>query len=317
MRTITIVTPANIEVEYRLAGAGSRTAAVLIDLFIQILSILLVFFLIWAFDRQFFDQDASADGVVMAILTVIIFIINVGYFILCEMLMNGQTIGKRIFGLRTIRENGQPISFTQSLIRGLFRSSLDMLYVGLISIFIHRHHKRLGDMAAGTIVVGEHKHGKNEWELTIHKPDFPNFLPDKFEMTADERLIVEDWLSRREGMTDYGEAIGRQLDAHFRKKAADAEALRLKAQEEASARMADEAAQLAEMASETHLHASESYVSENQIQTSETQMQQSEIPIQQPEPNAQPPESNTLSSESNVQPPESNTQMNTIAQDQI
>lgn len=213
MKTITIITPANIEVEYRLAGAGSRLSAFLIDFILQLLTIFIVFLAMWGMGVQFFD---GLGGVGIGIFMVISFVIHFGYFIICEMTMNGQTIGKRILGLRAIRENGQPIGFSESLIRGLIRSSADMMYIGMIIIFFHPMHKRLGDMAAGTVVVSEKYSGF--FMPTLSFSEWPHFLPSASDATDEERHIVEAWLRRRDGFTDSGVDLGQKIAKYFEAK---------------------------------------------------------------------------------------------------
>jgi uncharacterized RDD family membrane protein YckC len=164
MKKITIITPANIEVEYRLAGVGSRLAAFLIDFFVQILTILLTgAIILLGFDRYIFGNP-EPSGIALGAILITSFVIHFGYFIFFELYMNGQTWGKKIFGLRALRENGQPLSLSNVAIRALFRSSVDLMYIGLFVIMFSKQHKRLGDMAAGTVVVDEHFEGKNSWE---------------------------------------------------------------------------------------------------------------------------------------------------------
>ncbi|MBC7287208.1 MAG: RDD family protein, partial [Armatimonadetes bacterium] len=79
-----------------------------------------------------------------------------GYFIIFEMLWNGQSPGKRAARIRVIRDDGTPITFVESAIRNLLRivDFLPFYYgVGLLSILLSRRNKRLGDFAAGTVVV--------------------------------------------------------------------------------------------------------------------------------------------------------------------
>jgi len=217
MKTITVITPANIEVEYKLAGVGARLAALIIDSLLQFFAILLCFGILFGINRQFVNMGVMIRlSTIIAALIVIAFVIYMGYFVICEILMNGQTIGKRLFGLRVIRDNGQPIEFTQALIRGIIRTTLDMLYVGLFVIMFSKKHKRIGDMAAGTIVVIE-KYDVDFFDpvFTAQNLDLPKFLPPLMDMTAEERGIVEDWLRRRETLPDYGADIGEKLADYF------------------------------------------------------------------------------------------------------
>ena len=214
MKTIIIVTPSNIEVEYRLAGIGSRLAAFVVDFILQILMILTLLFTVWFFSHRIFEVGMF-DGVSLSVILIGGFIIYFGYFIVCELRMNGQTPGKKIFGLRTIRENGQPIEFTQSLIRGLIRSSVDVLYIGVFVVMFHPRHKRLGDLAAGTVVVSEKYDGFLSPTENSYSHEWPEFLPAAMDMTLPERQIVEEWLRRRENFNDGGELIAQKLKEYF------------------------------------------------------------------------------------------------------
>jgi uncharacterized RDD family membrane protein YckC len=220
MKTITIITPSNIEVEYRLAGAGSRFAAFIIDFAVQLLLVAAFAVVsLWFFDRIIFEnRELVPSGPALGAVMVFVFIVQFGYFIFCELAMAGQSIGKKVFALRVIRENGQPLGFAQSLIRGLLRASLDMLYVGLFVILLSKNNKRLGDMAAGTIVISEHKKRADEPTLLNADPYWPNFLPDPFTLTPEERQLTEEWLSRRDEMTDGGAAVGDKIVAYFKEK---------------------------------------------------------------------------------------------------
>ncbi|MCL1884690.1 MAG: RDD family protein [Defluviitaleaceae bacterium] len=217
MKTFTIITPSNIEVEYRLAGAGSRFAAYIIDFAIQILLIVtFAVIALWFFDRIIFDNtDSSPSGMALGAFLVFSFVVQFGYFIFCELTMMGQSIGKKIFALRVIRENGQPLGFSQSLVRGLLRASLDMMYVGLFIILFSKNHKRLGDMAAGTIVISEHHKKSDEPSLLSTNTVWPSFLPDPYSLTPEERSLTEEWLSRRDEMNDGGASVGDKLAAYY------------------------------------------------------------------------------------------------------
>lgn len=217
MKTITIVTPANIEIEYRLAGAGARLAAFLIDLAVQVLLIVAVAItLLWFFGRLVLDSNAL--GVLVGITMVSVFLIWFGYFIFCEITMRGQSLGKRVFGLRVIRDNGQPLGAFQSVVRGVIRGSVDMMYVGLFVILFSKKHKRLGDMAAGTIVICERYTEPYKAVLSSEELPWPTFLPDRVLMDADERILAEEWLRRRHEMTDGGVAVGDKLIEYFRER---------------------------------------------------------------------------------------------------
>ena len=84
------------------------------------------------------------------------FVISIGYGICCEWYWQGQTVGKRLLQLRVVDEQGLKLQFSQVVIRNLLRivDSLPALYlVGGIASLTSRKCQRLGDLAAGTIVV--------------------------------------------------------------------------------------------------------------------------------------------------------------------
>jgi hypothetical protein len=96
------------------------------------------------------------------------FIIFFGYHLFQEWLWNGQSIGKRILGIRVVRQNGQPIGFWEALGRNLLRVvDVYMAGIGLICMMCNANEKRFGDFLAGTLVI------QNQIiERPIYRPDF-------------------------------------------------------------------------------------------------------------------------------------------------
>jgi len=168
----TLLTPENVELRFEVAGVGSRVAAALIDYLILGVSygILLIggsfaVTLLGGIGGSFGDsgsngpltstfQQASAY-ILLALIVLGSFFGWWGYFILFELLWNGQSPGKRRLGLRVVRAGGQPISLTASLVRNVLRIVDVALYVGVVIMLIDRRSRRLGDLAAGTLVVRE------------------------------------------------------------------------------------------------------------------------------------------------------------------
>jgi uncharacterized RDD family membrane protein YckC len=198
---------------------GSRLSAFIIDFMIQALVIILgVLFINVSINEIILENDRSGYGAMAAIL-ILIFVVFFGYFLLFELIWNGQTPGKRVFGLRAIRDNGQPLTFSHILVRGLFRVAADILYIGLFVIMFSKQHKRLGDMAAGTVVVSEHYLEAEEIRLYAPTLTLPEYLePYAAAMTPAERRAVDDWLRRRHDLPDGGDEIERQLWAYFQRK---------------------------------------------------------------------------------------------------
>ncbi len=155
-----INTPENVVFGYQVAGIGSRFLAALIDtILIVILQIVVYLTLLLIIANLANLDDLTSDSNISwlaAIFGLIGFAFLWGYYIFFELLWNGQSPGKRRIGLRVIRQDGTPISAAEAVIRNLVRiiDFLPLYYgVGVISMFIDGKARRLGDLAAGTLVV--------------------------------------------------------------------------------------------------------------------------------------------------------------------
>ncbi|AZO95436.1 RDD family protein [Halocella sp. SP3-1] len=193
MKKIELTTPENIDVEYTLADLGSRVAAAVIDLAIQgflliLLAIAIVLIVIYAPD--FWDEYLAW---IIAISILINAVISYAYYIFMELNMNGRTPGKKILKLRTIRNNGQPLTLKHSAIRNLFRVFLDMLGVGVVSIFFTKEHKRIGDFAASTIVVVE-----KDIPYPITLENLPeDSLFNSLHLSEEDNKLLQDYFVRK------------------------------------------------------------------------------------------------------------------------
>lgn len=144
-----VETPDHVVLRYTLAGVGNRGYAALVDF--GIATLLLI-------GLEIAYQAIGSPGffAVGGVMQLFLFLLVWSYFIGTEWLWNGQTLGKRMFGLRVITEDGSPARFVACFIRNLLRV-VDFLpsgyCVGLIAIMVSKRSQRLGDMAAGTFVV--------------------------------------------------------------------------------------------------------------------------------------------------------------------
>ena len=181
---LTISTPEQVAFEYEMAGIGSRFVAALLDHLI--LGVTLFLIVCAAYTIGFMSITSASDGLegvflVLAIMTLIIFIITWGYFVVFETVWNGQTPGKRAGRLRVIRYNGQPIGAGEALVRNLLRlvDFLPGFYgVGLLSMFIDKNARRLGDFAAGTLVIREGEQTRlKDVRVSRPAPEQPSYAP--------------------------------------------------------------------------------------------------------------------------------------------
>lgn len=151
---LTIDTPEGVPIELTLAGVGSRFTAALLDYIFQAI-ILVALLLVLEYG---IGVDPGASGVAAALWALGFFVVFWGYDVAFEVLNSGRTPGKAMNGLRVVRESGAPVTFGTSAVRNVLRI-IDLLpgmyLVGMTSIVVTRRNQRLGDLAAGTLVVRE------------------------------------------------------------------------------------------------------------------------------------------------------------------
>jgi uncharacterized RDD family membrane protein YckC len=154
---LNIDTPENVAFGYDVAGIGSRFLAALVDSLIIAILLVVVFVTGALLTNMLFDNlDNSATGWIVALMGLVAFAFLWGYYIFFELLWNGQSPGKRWVGLRVIKTDGTPITLSESIIRNLVRliDFLPAYYgLGVVVMFINDQARRLGDLAAGTLVV--------------------------------------------------------------------------------------------------------------------------------------------------------------------
>ena len=147
---LVVTTPERVSFQFQLAGVGTRAIAQILDLLILAGVLLGVFFVAAAVGQSGLDVLGYLVAVIGA------FVVVFGYFWACEAFWSGQTVGKKVFRLRAVGDRGEPMTFFQAGIRNLVRLVDFLPYgygVGMVVLFMNGKGKRLGDIAAGTIVV--------------------------------------------------------------------------------------------------------------------------------------------------------------------
>jgi len=211
--TIDIQTPENVAFGYRVAGIGSRFLATLVDtLIITILQAVTVVSLVLILNALDASILGNASAWVIALFGLLLFVFYWGYYIFFEMLWNGQSPGKRWTGLRVIRSDGTPITLSESLIRNLVRiiDFLPATYgIGVVTMFIDKQSRRLGDLAANTLVVHDRAPITIQ-ELSVKRAlhlrpwASANAAVDGFpveRLTNDDLNLIEDFIQRRAQLT--------------------------------------------------------------------------------------------------------------------
>ncbi len=154
---VTIETPEHVVFEYELAGVGSRMIAAMIDAVLVFLGLLGIFVLLLIIP----GADPLGSGPwIAALLIVAGFVLLWGYPIFFEIVMKGQTPGKRSLGMRVIREGGYALTPPVVIVRNLLRI-VDFLpgayFLGMCVMIFNRRYKRIGDFVAGTMVIRDRK----------------------------------------------------------------------------------------------------------------------------------------------------------------
>lgn len=177
-----VPTPEGFELSLRLAGPVPRALAYAVDLAIRVALFAGLATLL---------SRLSAGGT--GLLLIAGFLLEWFYPVACEVWWNGATPGKRAFGLVVLADNGTPVTFGASVTRNLLRAVdfLPMLYAfGLVSMLASRDFKRLGDHAAGTVVVYRDRPG-----VRGPIPAAPPLAP-AVALNLDERRAILDFAER-------------------------------------------------------------------------------------------------------------------------
>lgn len=190
----TIATPEGIDLTVRPAGPLARGLALSLDIIFEGLITL-------AIATVFLTFGEFGQGLVL----MTFFMLNWFYSVLFEVYNQGMTPGKKILGIRVIHNDGTPIGWSASVIRNLLRfaDSFPGFYLtGLITMLLTEHYCRLGDLAAGSLVVYNREH--------VAKPKIPELTPENppFAFNLEEQRAI---LSFAERNSDLSQSRSKEL----------------------------------------------------------------------------------------------------------
>lgn len=202
LEKLSIDTPEQVSLEFSLATVGSRFLALAIDTLIQVASVAVLFIGVGLGAIAATFTIDQAGPWLMAIVGLGLFSIYYVYFALFESVWNGQTPGKRIIGLRVIHASGRPITAFEAILRNIVRiaDQLPGIYaVGIVCVFLTERSQRLGDLAAGTVVVHERVRSpaSGEFATTVAAPAALT-QHGASKLTGDEIRVIELYFRRRE-----------------------------------------------------------------------------------------------------------------------
>ena len=195
--TRTIATPEGVELRLRLAGVGSRFAAGSIDGTIKGAIVLVIALIFGIGVGGAASRVVSGAGLLLGL---------VFYDVLFEVRAAGRTPGKRALGVRVVMADGRPVGFRASCVRNLLRlvEGLPLSYVpAIVSILVTPNNQRLGDLAAGTVVVHESRAGAAAAPADGWARPVPGYTEawDVSAITAQDLATVRDFLQRRHDFT--------------------------------------------------------------------------------------------------------------------
>jgi uncharacterized membrane protein SpoIIM required for sporulation/uncharacterized RDD family membrane protein YckC len=220
---VAVETPEQVMLSYTIAGIGSRSAAALIDTVIWATAILLVV----EAGQSFTGHLSGGSSWARAVLGLIAFGIFWAYFVLFEGLWDGQTPGKRRLGLRVVRDGGFSVGFAASAVRNLVRlvdmQPMPSYGIGILSALLSPTGKRLGDYAAGTMVVRERaiavatgaSPSSAEGAAVLAQTSIPTAV-----LSDEEYALLDRYMARRATLdAQRRAALAEQLAVRFRERA--------------------------------------------------------------------------------------------------
>ncbi|WP_111656088.1 RDD family protein [Isoalcanivorax indicus] len=216
-----ITTPEGVPLTLALAGPVPRAVAYLIDACIRILVYTVGAMLLSPF-----------GGVGWGLLLILVFLLEWFYPVWFEVMRRGQTPGKKSLGLAVVREDATPVDLNASLIRNLLRTAdlFPMFYLaGFLCMLIDSRFRRLGDLAAGTLVVHLHPLHPQHKETPQAIPDSGDSQAPDWPLTLADRHLLLDYYERGPRLTparrnelaqlafpELGDAAAERLDAAAR-----------------------------------------------------------------------------------------------------
>ena len=197
-RDYQLVTPEAVVLELATAGVGSRLVAFIIDAAVQSAAVFALFMAVFVAG----DPGGGSEVFAAVVVGAGLFIVLLGYPAIFETAWRGRTPGKAALGLRVVTSEGSPVRFRHAAVRAAL-ALVDFYATGgaaaILSILITRNDQRLGDLAAGTLVVRERTGAVQPHAIRFTAPsgleDYVASL-DVSAMTPDHYVAVRTFLLR-------------------------------------------------------------------------------------------------------------------------
>lgn len=201
MKTSDIVTSQNVSITQTPAGVGERVLARLIDMAILFIYMITLFRLEpWRWVTSDYNSVANLIAFVVLVAPAMF------YSLLCEYFMDGQTLGKRFMRIRVVMVDGAAPTLGAILLRWVFLV-VDMYFycMGIIFIICTRRNQRLGDLAAGTMVIRNPR--KDQMHLSLDEfyyasPDYTPVYPEVQQLSLGQADVISRMLNDRKVYSD-------------------------------------------------------------------------------------------------------------------
>lgn len=169
-----ILTGQYVHINQTPASVGERMLAQIIDWVIQIIYLLGITFIIFRFELLSFSS--TVEGIVLVF---IVLLPTLFYGFLCEWLANGQTIGKHLLKMRVVKTDGSQPSVAAYLLRWLFMiiDGPTLSGLGVVVMMLNKDTRRIGDLAAGTMVIKQNSYHRLHISLDEFAPFSRNYRP--------------------------------------------------------------------------------------------------------------------------------------------
>lgn len=244
MSTIRISTNFNIDLEFPAAPFHRRLLAWLLDVLVIIFYIFVVFRLMESLVRAGVFSEGSGEGMWATIM--LLFVPVLTYHLISELLLNGQSVGKRIMGLRVVTENGGRPSVSQYIIRWLIRTSdymvilillyaptvatgdlsffwqvaaaFGLLVTDIILVNTSKKHQRLGDMLAHTLLIRTTQRANiHDTIFTQVKEDYTPSFPQIMQLSDRDMNALKSILEAAKRHHDYtlAERAAEKIKSHL------------------------------------------------------------------------------------------------------
>jgi uncharacterized RDD family membrane protein YckC len=200
-----------VELEIRVARVGSRALALLLDIAVEVVAMIGFLTVVPMLLGVLVPMDMQDEALVQALVIMIVVAVVVGYPVLMETFVGGRTLGKLALGLRVVRDDGGPIRFRHALTRCLVSVAIEWpglilpmatWIAGLTTMLVNPRGKRLGDLAAGTLVIHDRTPATWGW-VPIMPPPLAGWARtlDLTGLPDDLALAVRHFLARNRNIS--------------------------------------------------------------------------------------------------------------------